>query len=164
MSDHGLEKELERVSSLKDAGSFGGQQPRGEEFTVLGLVILTDLSPLDGGASTSLGGVVCWFDAFVFEEGEQTVPVLQQALARLTHVAIRAVGIVLEAFVHASPDRNGFRDKGLPVQISTLERMPERKHSSIGPVSESIHLENLAASGHLQACLIPLIPLMIWAQ
>ena len=43
-----VDQELEGISSLKDAGSFGGQQPGGKEFAIVGLVAEADFSPLDG--------------------------------------------------------------------------------------------------------------------
>lgn len=58
------------------------------------------------------------------------MPVLQQAFGGSSDVVIRALHVLLEALVHSSPDGNRFQDKGLPVQISALERMPERKHSA----------------------------------
>jgi hypothetical protein len=125
-----LYQELEGVPSLKDAESLCGQQPGCKEFPVLGLVAETDLSPLDCRPDTLFSGVVCWFDSFVFQKGEQTMPVLQQALARLADIVIRALSILLEALVHSSLDGNRFQDKGLPVQMSGLEGVPKREHSS----------------------------------
>ncbi len=69
--------ELEGVSVLENAGSLGGQESSGQEFTFVGLVSETDFSPLYGRANCSLCGVVGWFNSVVREEREQTVPVVQ---------------------------------------------------------------------------------------
>lgn len=115
---------------MEDAGSLCGQQTRSEEFPFFGLVSKTDLSPLDSGSFTSLCGVVGWLESVVFEEREQTVPVLEQALAGFGHIVISTLSVLLETPVHSGPDGNRLQNEGLPVQISALESMPECEHSA----------------------------------
>jgi len=68
--DDGFEKKLERIASLKDAGSLGSQQSGGKELTVVGLIAEADFSPLDGRTSSPFRGVVGRLNPFIFEKGE----------------------------------------------------------------------------------------------
>ena len=158
----GFEKELEGVPSLKDAGSFGGQQPGGKEFAVVGLIAEADLSPLDGRTYSPLRGVVGRLNPFVFEKGEQSVPVLEQALCGLA--LHRGRSWCSTCWRHLLIRLRMGTDFRTRVCLSKCPSLNACHRANIRPVSESIHLENLTASGLLQACLIPLIPLMMWAQ
>ena len=77
VSFYRLDQELEGVSLLENAGSFGSQESSGQEFSFVGLVSEADLSPLYSRANCSLCGVVGWFYSFVLDEREQAVPVVQ---------------------------------------------------------------------------------------
>jgi hypothetical protein len=149
-------------TALKDAGPFGGQQPGGKELSLVGLVSEVDFSPLNGRTHSSLRGVVGWLNPFVFEKREQSVPVLEQAVCGLAHITVGAGTIQLQASAHSASDGDGLENKGPPIQMSGLEGVPECEHSSC--LRKRIHLENFTASGLLQACLMPLTPLIIWAQ
>jgi len=121
---------LERVPSLKGARSLGGQQSSGEEFAVVGLIAEAVLSPLDGGSDSSFSGVVGGLNPFVLEKSEQSVPVLHKALGGLAYVVVGAGAILLEALAHSASDWDRSEYKGLPVQMSVLEGVPESKHSA----------------------------------
>jgi len=84
----GFEKKLERVLSLKDARSLGGQKSSGKELAVVGLIAEADLSPLNGRTSAPLRGVVGGLNSFVLEKGEQSVPMLEEAPCDLSHVIL----------------------------------------------------------------------------
>lgn len=128
--DDGFEKKLERIPSLKDARSLGGQQSGSEELAVVGLIAEADLSPLDGRTSAPLRGVVGGLNSFKLEKGEQTVPMLEEALCDLAHITVGAGSVLLEALAHSASDGDRSAYKGLPVQMSVLEGVPEGKHSA----------------------------------
>jgi len=130
MSFEGLYEEVVGTSSLQDAGSCDGQEACGEQLSGFGLISEADLSPLDAGTQHPFGGVVCGLDSFDLQEGEQAVPVLEQALGRFSDIVIRALHVLLEALVHPGSDGDRLADKRLPVQMSLFERMPESEHSA----------------------------------
>lgn len=94
------------------------------------MIAEADFSPLYGGPGSSFGGVVGWFHPFVFQKGEQAIPMLEQALGRLPHIVVGTLDVLLEALVHSGSNGDRFLDKGLPLQMTPLERMPEREHSA----------------------------------
>jgi hypothetical protein len=136
-----VDKEMEGIASLPDTRSFNGQQPSGEEFSVFGLIAIADLSPLDCRTYCPLCCVVGWLNPFVFEKGEQPMPVLEQAFCRLGHVEVGIGAVHLEASAHSTSYGHRFLDESLPVQVPVLERMPQGEHSAcLGkhPLGESI--------------------------
>jgi len=94
------------------------------------LIAEADFSPLDGRTFPPLCGVVGRLNPFVIEKGEQPVPVLEQALCGFAHIIVGAGTILLEAFAHPASDGDGLPYKGIPVQMSVLEGVPQGKHSA----------------------------------
>jgi hypothetical protein len=87
-------------------------------------------SPLDCRTYSPLCCVVGWLNAFVFEEGEQPVPVLEQAAGRLGHIEIGAGAEHREASADSASYGNRLANKGLPVQMAVLGRFPQGEHSA----------------------------------
>lgn len=54
----------------------------------------------------------------------------EQAAGSSCHIRVGAQLVGLETITHASPDRNGFSHKGVPVHGSLFEGMPQPEHSS----------------------------------
>ncbi len=99
-------------------------------FPFFRLVAEADFDPLHSGSYRSLSGVVGWLDPFVLKKGEESVPMFKQALRRFSDMVIRAAQVWIEALLHPRTDRERFFDKGLPVQMSLLEGVPQGKHSA----------------------------------
>jgi len=121
---------LERIPSLKDARSLGGQQSGGKEFPVFGLISETDFPPLDRRPDSSLSGVVGGFHALMVHEGEQVVPMFEETSGGTRHVVIRGQLIGLETIADSCSDGDRFCDKGPSVDMPVSEGMPEGKQAS----------------------------------
>jgi hypothetical protein len=124
----GLEDEVEGIAFLHDAGARNAQHACGEKLSVFPLVAETDLAPLHGRSSPSLCRSVGRFDPFMLQKGEQVLPVFQQSSSHAGHVAVGARLVVFQATVHSRPDWHRSSDKGLPVNMSVLERVPQPEH------------------------------------
>ena len=123
-----LDEMEERALSLEEARPGDGKEPGGEEFAIGGLIPEADLSPLNRGANPSFGCIVGRLDPVVLQKGEQAIPVLEQAASHPGHIRVRGEFVRLEAVAHTGTERNGFQDKGLPVQMLTPKRIEQTEH------------------------------------
>jgi hypothetical protein len=121
---------MEGIASLADARPFGGQESCGEEFALGGLIAEADLSPLAGRTESPFCSIVGRLDSAVFEKGEQTVPMLEQAFGRLGYIAIGAGAMQLEAPAHTAAHGHRFLNEALPIHVATQESMPQGKQSA----------------------------------
>jgi hypothetical protein len=123
-----LDEIVERVLSLEETSPGDGKEPGGEEFAIVGLIPEADLSPLNRGANPAFGCIVGRLDSVMLQKREQAIPVLEQAASHPSHIRVRGEFVRLEAVAHAGTERNGFQDKGLPIQMLTPECMEQSEH------------------------------------
>lgn len=123
-----FDKIEERALCLEQARPGDGKEPGGEEFTIVRLIAEADLPPLHGRTDASLCKVVGRFDSITIQKREEAVPVFEQSSRHPGHIRIFRQLVHLEAITHACPERNGFQDKGLPVQMLTPERIEKSEH------------------------------------
>ena len=119
---------VKRALSLEETRPGDGKESRGEEFAFGGLIAEADLPPLNGGANSSFGCVVGGFHAIMLQKREQAIPVLEQSSCRPGHIGVAGQLVHLEAIANACSERNGFQDKGLPVQEFTPEGIEQSEH------------------------------------
>ncbi len=66
----------------------------------------------------------------MIQEGEQVVPMFEEASGGACHIMIRGQLIGLQAIADSCPDGNRFCDKGPPIHLPIFEGMPEGKQAS----------------------------------
>jgi hypothetical protein len=123
-----LDKIVERALSLEQARPGYRKEASGEEFTIVRLITETDLPPLHSRAKASLRNVVGGFDSIIIQKREEAVPVIEQSSRHPGHVRISGQLVHLEAIAHACSERNGFQDKGLPIQTVAPEDIEQSEH------------------------------------
>ena len=94
---------MERVLSLKLAGSCDREDSFGESLPVLGLVSEAELSPLDSRPDCPLRNIVCGLYSLVGEEGEKVRPVIERSFGSGAHLCVRAVLIRNAVPFHPRP-------------------------------------------------------------
>lgn len=125
-----MDEQVEGVFLLELAGSRDCEEPSRKELSFSRLVSEANLTPLHRRTQGSFSQVVGRLHSFIFEKGEQAVPVLQQALCGFTDIIVLTGPVVLETPVHPGANGNRFEDEGLPVQTLAFEGVPQGEHSA----------------------------------
>ena len=123
-SFHEVTEEVEGILPLELTGSGDGEDSFREPLTFLGLIAKAKLSPLDGGTDSTLHAVFGRLHPFMGEEGEEMVPVVEQALGTSAHLRIRAVQVLLAVPFHSSSHQGGGIDELLSRNVALAETMP----------------------------------------
>src|SRR4030067_1207624 len=123
-----LDKIQERALSLEQTRPRYRKEASGEEFTIVRLITETDLPPLHSRANASLCNVVGGFDSIIIQKREEAVPVIEQSSRHPRYIRIFGQLVHLEAVAHACSERNGFPDKGLPIQTVAPEHIEQSEH------------------------------------
>ena len=122
---------MERVLSLKLAGSCDRKNSFSETLPILGLVSETELSPLDSRPDCPLRYIVCGLYALMGEEGEKVRPVIERSFCSGAHLCVRTVLVHNAVPLHPRPHESRCiqeflaADDPITKSVPATEEMPD---------------------------------------
>ncbi len=125
MADNGGREIGQDVAPLAITSFRDRQQTSRGQLALGAAVAEADFAPLDAGAERPFSAVVGRFNAFLFQEREQPLIVLEKGGGQIADLAVRAIQVPLGQFDNPFFDWDRSQDQLASIDLAPSKLVPE---------------------------------------